>query len=95
MMHTFRLLHMALEILSGKGLLVNRSHDREELLKIKSGAYSYEELLDRANRLILEIEAAGSGCNLPERLDGDRLACLRISLRRSFDKLAPWTPSIL
>ena len=85
MMHTFRLLHMAHEILRGEGLKVDRSHDREALLQIRSGIYSYEELLVRAEALILEIDEIGRTSPLPERPDLERTESLLVGLRRAFD----------
>jgi uncharacterized protein len=48
MMHTFRLLNMAEEI-AKEGEVNVRRQDREFLLKIRSGAFSYEELVVLAN----------------------------------------------
>jgi len=46
-MHTIRLLKMGLEILDGKGVIVKRP-DRDELLDIRAGGWSYEQILSRA-----------------------------------------------
>lgn len=54
MMHTFRLLNMAEEI-AREGLVNVRRHDRDFLLKIRSGAFSYEELVEVANEKIVQI----------------------------------------
>lgn len=48
MMHTFRLLNMAEEI-AREGIVNVRRGDREFLLKIRSGVFSYEELVELAN----------------------------------------------
>jgi uncharacterized protein len=66
MMHTFRLLNMATEIaLEGK---VNvRRPDRDFLLKIKSGAFTYEELVQLANDKIHEISELFEKSSLPEQ----------------------------
>jgi len=47
MMHTFRLLQMAIEIANEKKINVRRP-DRDFLLDIKSGKYEYDELLEMA-----------------------------------------------
>ena len=47
-MHLVRLLRMGEEILSGKGVIVKRP-DAKELLEIRNGSWSYEELLDYAH----------------------------------------------
>ncbi len=46
-MHLVRLLRMGEEILSGQGVIVKRP-DAQELLSIRNGAWSYEQLLDYA-----------------------------------------------
>ena len=46
-MHLVRLLRMGEEILSGKGVIVKRP-DAKELLDIRKGSWSYEELVDYA-----------------------------------------------
>lgn len=84
MMHTFRLLHMAREILSGQGLRVCRDHDRVELLRIKSGAYEYAELLDRAQTLVQEIDALAVNAPLPERADAQETERLAVRLRKEW-----------
>jgi len=55
MMHTIRLLQQAKEILSKSELQVQR-FNREELLRIKNGAYSYDDLFVRAQKLFQEVE---------------------------------------
>ncbi|MEM6343357.1 MAG: nucleotidyltransferase domain-containing protein [Bacteroidota bacterium] len=83
MMHTFRLLNMAEEI-AREGIVWVRRHDREELLKIRSGAYEYEELLEMAETKLLAIEEAYRESELPDR--PDRLAIERklVALRERF-----------
>jgi predicted nucleotidyltransferase len=46
-MHLVRLLRMGMEILRGEGVQVFRP-DREELLEIRNGAWTYEQLVDYA-----------------------------------------------
>lgn len=68
MMHTFRLLNMAEEI-AREGVVNVRRHDRDFLLKIRSGAFSYEELVDVANEKIVQIEDLYEKSSLPEEPD--------------------------
>ncbi|MFT3827508.1 MAG: nucleotidyltransferase domain-containing protein [Chitinophagaceae bacterium] len=68
MMHTIRLLQTAKEILRDGKLNVHRSN-REELLAIKAGKFSYEELLEKANILIDEIKVSAEKSSLPEKPD--------------------------
>ena len=68
MMHTFRLLNMAIEIARQKQINVRRE-DRDFLLGIKSGAYEYEELLLLAKEKQTEMEQAFAASDLPEHPD--------------------------
>lgn len=68
MMHTFRLLNMAEEI-AREGVVNVRRHDRDFLLKIRSGAFSYEELVEVANEKIVQIEDFYEKSSLPEEPD--------------------------
>lgn len=68
MMHTFRLLNMAEEIAS-EGVVNVRRHDRDFLLKIRSGAFSYEELVEVANEKIMQIDQLYERSSLPEEPD--------------------------
>ncbi len=65
MMHTFRLLDMAIEILEKKEVIVKRPN-REELLQIRSGFFTYEELIKKADQKIEELEKAYQNSTLPE-----------------------------
>ncbi|MBI3134568.1 MAG: nucleotidyltransferase domain-containing protein [Bacteroidetes bacterium] len=65
MMHTFRLLNMAEEI-AREGKIIVRRPDRDYLLKIRSGLFSYEELVERANEQISRIDACYETSKLPD-----------------------------
>ena len=67
-MHTFRLLNMALEILSEGEIRVKRP-DRLALLKVRSGAYCYEELLKMAENKLTEINKACNHSKLQDKPD--------------------------
>lgn len=64
MMHTFRLLNMAEEI-AREGKVFVRRQDRDYLLKIRSGVFSYEELVDLANEKVTEIHSLYATSTLP------------------------------
>jgi hypothetical protein len=65
MMHTFRLLNMAEEIAKEASVNVRRT-DRDFLLKIRAGEFSYETLVELANEKIAQIDDLYEKCNLPE-----------------------------
>ena len=66
MMHTFRLLQMAIEIAREQEVRVQRP-DRDFLLSIKTGKFTYEELLEMAEHKQQEMEAAFAASALPEK----------------------------
>jgi hypothetical protein len=83
MMHTFRLLEMAIEI--GKDKVVNVARpNREFLLNIKNGYYEYDELLIMAKQKQLEMEQAFENSDLPESPDLNMINELTFKLRDRF-----------
>lgn len=80
MMHTIRLLEQAKEILYNGELHVHRPN-REELLLIKSGTYSYEELFLRSQQLFKEIQDLSLSSMLPAVPDQAMLTKLLVELR--------------
>jgi hypothetical protein len=83
LMHTIRLLETALEILRD-GVLNVRRANRDELLKIRSGAYTYEELMAKAEYLMEAVETAYASTTLPEKPDKARISSLTAQVRREF-----------
>lgn len=53
-MHLVRLMRMCREILTGQGVMVKRP-DREELLAIRNGAWTYDQLMEWAERQDAEL----------------------------------------
>ncbi len=80
MMHTIRLLQVALEILRDGKLHVKREN-REQLLSIKRGELDYQELLNMAEELIQQIENASITSQLREVPDVEQIEKLLVSLR--------------
>lgn len=65
-MHLIRLLRMGTEILEGKGIHTYREHDRELLLDIRNGKYSYQEIFEMADELEKGLHYAREHSPLPE-----------------------------
>ncbi|PIT47957.1 nucleotidyltransferase [Snodgrassella alvi] len=65
MMHTIRLLQVALEIIS-HGTVTNKRPNRQELLDIKHGKFSYTENLHKVDSLLSQITEASKTSSLPE-----------------------------
>lgn len=80
MMHTFRLLEMAIEIATENRVNVHRPN-REFLLDIKSGNFEYDELLKLANEKQKQMEKAFENSGLPDRPDMDLINQLSYELR--------------
>ena len=83
MMHTFRLLKMALEILRDGKVNVRRN-DRAELLAIKKGEREYEDLLNEANKMITNIELVYENSNLPNEPDAAWIEQLLVDIRNKW-----------
>lgn len=80
MMHTFRLLEMAIEIAKFQEIRVKRP-DRDFLLRIKNGEFSYDSLLTLANEKQKELEEAFVQSTLPESPNVDFLKNELIRIR--------------
>ena len=74
-LHLIRLLRMGLEIVATGRVLVRRD-DRDELLGIKAGALSYDELMARAEALGQQVHAAAATSPLPANPDDAALDVL-------------------
>lgn len=80
MMHTIRLLQMALKIFKNKKLIIEVDN-KTELLEIKSGKYSYEEVVNMADNLIVEIEEYYKKATLITSPDLNKIENLLVELR--------------
>jgi len=78
-LHLVRLCRMGKEILEGKGLIVKRP-DREELLSIKAGAWSYERLVEYSEGLKTDIRKLVDTSPLPNTPDMKKLDALCVEL---------------
>jgi uncharacterized protein len=83
MMHTFRLLDMAEEILKTGKVNVRRAN-REALLEIRAGNFDYEVLLERAAQKIAQIEQAFEESTLPASPDMQKIETILCSIRRQW-----------
>jgi uncharacterized protein len=85
MMHTIRLLQVALEILQTGQLTVKRTN-RQELLAIKSGHFEYEQLLQMAEALMQNIETAYAQSKLPSAPDAQSIEAVLVEMREELYK---------
>jgi len=85
MMHTFRLLEMAIEIGKDREINVKRPN-RNFLLDIKNGNYEYDDLLVMAKERQDEMEKVFENSKLPERPNIEMINELTYKLRNKFYK---------
>lgn len=71
-MHLVRLLRMGREVLAGEGVKVFRP-DREELLEIRNGAWSFDYLMEWAEKADKDLDAAYAASRLPRTPDQEKL----------------------
>lgn len=85
MMHTFRLLDIALEIAQTDTFTTKRTN-REELLAIKSGKYTCDELMTRVQQQLSRIETLFDSSGLQETPDMEKVNALLVRIRTEFYK---------
>lgn len=83
MLHTFRLLDMAEEI-GRTGKIIVRRPNREFLLEIRAGKFSYEELVDEAERRVERIKTVYASSPLPEMPDLEKINNVLVTIRQEF-----------
>lgn len=81
MMHTFRLLGMAEDLLKTGKIIVERPN-REELLAIRAGEFEYEDLLQKAEEKIESILKMKTQSILPQEPDPEKIERLLVELRK-------------
>ncbi len=75
-MHLVRLSRMAVEILERGEVRVRRDQDREELLAVRDGAWSYDALIEVVDAERERIRAAKERSTLPDAPDEEALNAL-------------------
>jgi len=83
MMHTFRLLAMAEEIARHKKVIVHRP-DRDFLLRIRAGEFTFEDLMTQVESKLVAIETLYGQSDLPEAPDIGRAEAQLVRIRESF-----------
>ena len=80
MMHTFRLLNMAAEIATEQQVNVRRP-DRDFLLRVRQGEYTYEALMDMVNQKMETMQGLYASSPLPDEPDAHAANELLVALR--------------
>ena len=81
MMHSFRLIHMAKEIASGKGMNLYRTEDHDFLMNIRNHKYEYDELIKLADKEKEEMYEIMKHSTIPDSVDENKLNDILFNLR--------------
>ncbi|MFD0893091.1 nucleotidyltransferase domain-containing protein [Luteolibacter ambystomatis] len=84
LLHTLRLLDMAEEI-AREGVLRVRRPNRDFLLRVRSGEFEYDELVEQAEQRLVRVREAFEQSTLPDEPDRGRINTLLVELRREFE----------
>lgn len=79
-MHLVRLYLMGTDILSGKGVRTYREDEKELLLDIRNGKYTYEEIFEIANDLEEKFKYAKENSVLPKKINEKKISELVMSI---------------
>lgn len=81
MMHMFRLVHMASEIAEGRGVILERTYDRQFLLNVRNHKYEYDELMAMLEEDASRMNALMNASTIPDRIDPGFVNSLMIEIR--------------
>ena len=81
MLHCIRLIEMSKEIAMYKTLIVRRPNAKD-LIKIRKGELNLQEIIDKTDQLITEVEDAFEKSSLPESINRDLINNLLLDIRK-------------
>ena len=81
MMHCYRLIQMAKEIVTEHKIIVERPN-AQELLNIRYGKYDLQSLIDKADDEIQLIEELYKNSDLPDKVDKEKINQILIDIRK-------------
>jgi len=82
MMHCFRLMHMAAEIAEGKGMILERTWDRQFLMDVRNHKFEYEDILERLEEDKNRMNQLMDKSTIREKIDIDFVNELMIEIRK-------------
>ncbi len=82
MMHCMRLMHMGKEIAEGRGIILNRTEDREYLMNIRNHKFEYDELMAKIDADKEALDKAIANSTIRETIDVDFVNDLLIEMRK-------------
>jgi len=84
MMHTFRLLNMALELADGE-INVRRGDDElKTLMAIRRGEFEFDDLIVQAEALIVQMDEKFENSTLPDSIDPEFINSLLLAIRKEY-----------
>ena len=82
MMHCFRLMHMAAEIAEGRGVILQRTEDRQFLMDVRNHKFEYEEIIEMLERDKERMNQLMELSIIREKIDTDFVNDLMIEIRK-------------
>ena len=82
MMHCFRLMHMAAEIAEGRGVILQRTEDRQFMMDIRNHKFEYEEIIEMLERDKERMNQLMEQSTIREKIDTDFVNDLMIEIRK-------------
>jgi hypothetical protein len=81
-MHCVRLIHMGKEIAEGRGIILNRTEDKEFLMNIRNHKFEYDELMARVDADKKALDKAIAESTIRETIDVDFVNNLLLNIRK-------------
>ncbi|MBR2105114.1 MAG: hypothetical protein IJ933_07550, partial [Bacteroidales bacterium] len=81
-MHCFRLIHTAREIAEGKGIILERTWDRQFLMDVRNHKYEYDEIITMLEEDKALMNSAIELSTIREKVDEDFVNELMIEIRK-------------
>ena len=82
MMHCFRLMHTAAEIAEGKGMILQRTWDRQFLLDVRNHKFEYEEIVEKLEEDKERMNRLMEQSTIREKIDTSLVNDLMIEIRK-------------
>ena len=82
MMHCFRLMHTAAEIAEGKGMILERTWDRQFLLDVRNHKFEYEEIVEKLEEDKERMNRLMEQSTIREKIDVGLVNDLMIEIRK-------------
>ena len=82
MMHCFRLMHIAAEIAEGKGMILQRTWDRQFLMDVRNHKYEYDEIIEMLERDKERMNQLMEQSTIREKIDTGFVNQLMIDIRK-------------